>query len=203
LRNDSKDVPGQLVHIDVLVPLEDKAWFEFQARSKGLTLSDYVRTVYADHRKAVESAPAPAEPKRLPLRERYLERVRQTGSPVSAGRELAVPAAKVTEWHRDPNFLKEVALAKAEWLESLEQDMVQIGRGRMRGDTQAIGWILNAHHPNHGRAKKELLLSMLNPLIKRLAEFLVLEFGTDARDKLKKALEQFQLEVRKKLVGFG
>ncbi len=188
--------------IDVKFPPEMREWLEHRARSQGQTLSDYVRCMADEHRRQVEAVP-PEPVRRMTRREQYLEEIRQNGNPLRAGQQLAVKASEIREWAKNPDFPKEVALAKATWLEGLEHDMIAIGRGRMKGDSQAIGWILNAHHPNHGRAKKELLLSMLNPLIKRLAEFLVLEFGQDARDKLKRALEQFQLEVRKKLVGMA
>lgn len=188
--------------IDVDFPPEMRDWLETQARTTGLTLSDYVRAMADDHRRQAEAVPADPV-KKLTRREQYLEEVRKTGAPIQAGQRLGIKASKIREWAKNPDFPREVALAKAAWLESLEQDMVSIGRGRLKGDTQAIGWILNAHHPNHGRAKKELLLSMINPLIKRLAEFLIMEFGSDARDRVKKALEQFQMEVRKKLVGMA
>lgn len=189
-------------NIDVKFPPEMREWLEHRAREQGLTISDYMRALVDDHRRQLEAVqPEPA--KKMTRREQYLEEIRQTGAAIQAGRRLAIKPAELREWSSNPDFPKEVALAKMAWLESLEHDMVSIGRGRMKGDAQAIGWILNAHHPNHGRAKKELMLSMINPMIKRLAEFLVMEFGNDARDKLKKALGQFQLEVRKKLVGMA
>lgn len=197
-----KKAPKQTT-VNVNVPAEEKEWHEKQARQAGLTISDWVRNLLLEKRLAVELAPPPEPAKKLTRREQYLEEIRRTGAPIQAGQRLGIKASEVREWAKNPDFPREVALAKAAWLESLEQDMVKIGRGRMKGDTQAIGWILNAHHPNHGRAKKELLLSMINPLIKRLAEFLVMEFGGDARDRVKKALEQFQMEVRKKLVGMA
>lgn len=178
---------------------DDRDWHETRARQAGLTVAQYVRDLLLKERQRVESAPAPEPPKKLSLRESYLREIAENGTPLLAAKKLGVTPAKLKEWGANPTFLKEVAVAKASFLEGLERDMVLIGQGRMKGDTQALGWLLNAHHPAHGRAKKELILSMLNPLIKKLVEFLATEFGPDSTDPLKRALASFQIELRKKM----
>lgn len=179
---------------------EEKEWHETRARQAGITISDYLRELLCEKRRSVELAPVePESDKPLTLKEQYLQEIAETGAPLSAQSRLGITPSKLREWGKRPEFLKEVALAKARYLEGLEQEMADIGRGRKKGDTQAIGWLLNAHHPSHGRAKKELILSMLNPLVKRLVEFIQVEFGADANEKMKKALAAFQIEVRKKM----
>lgn len=186
------------------VPLDegDRDWHEARARKAGLTTAQYVREILLRERLAAELAPEPEQlDRKLSQREAYLQDIRENGAPLQAAQRHGVTPSKAKEWAKSPEFSKQVALARAIYLESLEQEMANIGRGRKKGDTQAIGWLLNAHHPSHGRAKKELILSIINPMVKKLIDFLSVELGADTHERLKKALGDFQIEVRKKLVG--
>lgn len=175
---------------------DEGQWIKAEAKRRGLTLSQYLRVVFIEERQRVQ---AEAKRPKLSLKERFLQYVRENFSIARGLADLKIPADKWREWNREQGFPQALRSAQVYWVDGIQAEMAAVGSGKKKGDPNALGWILNAHHPAYGRAKIELVLKILDPLVKRLKKFLLEELGPSQEAGIKKALERFDLEKRKRL----
>lgn len=171
-------------------------WVKAEAKRRGITVTQIFRFLALEERKRVEVEKAK---RAKPLRERFLDFVRENFSIVRGLTDLAITQKQYAEWNATPEFKQQLKAAQIYWVDGIQQEMADIGRGKKKGDPNALGWLLNAHHPAYGRAKIELMLKIIDPLIKRLKKFLVEELGPSQEAGIKRALERFELEKRKRL----
>lgn len=182
---------------------EDLAdWIRGEAIRRGLTTRKFLSHLAADFRS--RSVEAEAKPKRPPSRkEQLIERVRESNSIVKSATALGISIQTVREWQADPQFAADLQSAQAYWIESLQESMHEIGLGKRVGDANALSRLLNAHHPSFGRAKTEMILRVLDPLVKRLVERLQRALGDEAKALIEKEVEAWQTEKRKRLSLVG
>ncbi len=183
----------------IRVSQELKDWLSTWSTKSGLKLNEGLRQAIVAFREMQNRDSVALEPE--DLQGKFLARVREVHGPHKAAADVGVSAATLEAWAEDPEFCRNLRAAKQCYLEDLQWEMHQIAIGNKRGDAQAAGWIQNAHNPAYGRGKKELILSILNPMVKKLIAFLEEELGAEVRPALHKAVERFQVELRKKLVG--
>lgn len=181
--------------------LEDgeATWLKSHARKNGLTISAFLRDICLDVHREAEQADGVTTGKRVTRKEQMLQYVRENMSLVRGAIQLRIKMDEVRQWMRDPKFREDLRDAQVYWVDGIQQEMADIGAGKKKGDTNALGWLLNAHHAAFGRAKVELIVKMLDPLIKKLTDFIREELGADAEDGLERAMKRFDAERRKRL----
>lgn len=136
-------------------------------------------------------------------RQQLIESVRQNNSLIRSAVSLGIHLDEIREWRKDPAFLAEIEGAQAYWIEGLQEDMRKIGVGEKSGDANALSRLLNAHHPSFGRAKTEMILRVIDPLVRDLVRDLQREIGDEAAGAIQKVLDRHEVRKRKRLSLVG
>lgn len=74
---------------------------------------------------------------------------------------------QVRKWLAKPAFEERFCEAQECFIEWVESKLLRMGLGRIKGSVVALMAWLNAHHPEYGRIKVEMLSKVLGPIIER------------------------------------
>jgi hypothetical protein len=151
-----------------------------------------------------EKPPEPPAGRQWSPKERFLLEVRRHPELATACEKAGVTWQQVERWKRSEAFAKELEFAQMVFLGTLQQSLVDIARGRIKGNPNAAGWILNANHPAYGRVKAELILRVLDPLTKAYGAILLAELGggQDAKNAIERADKRFEAVKMARLTDF-
>lgn len=177
-------------------------WIRGTAIQRGLPIGKFLSNLATEAKKREEEA---SKKTRRPKtkREKLIDLVRENNSLVRSAVQLGIPVDEVRRWAGEPAFASELDAAKAYWVEGLQDDMRAIGSGKRHGDANALSRLLNAHHPSFGRAKTEMILRIVDPLVKKLITLLQKELGDEAKPAIEKVVAEWQIEKRKRLSLVG
>lgn len=95
--------------------------------------------------------------------EKYLAEIRRVYGPHLAAENVGVDPAEVDHWAEHEDFHKRFEAAQMAWLERLEQDLAEVGRGATKGNASALAAVLAARHPDYGRLKIEQVNRLTGP----------------------------------------
>jgi hypothetical protein len=177
-------------------------WVRSEAIKRGMSTRKFLSHIAADYKERSSETPdGPKKPRSK--RSQLISLVRENNSPVRSAVRLGVSLADLREWSSDPGYAAELEAAKAYWVEGLQEDMRAIGAGRKHGDANALSRLLNAHHPAFGRAKTEMILRIIDPLVRELVRDLQSELGEEAKEAIQRCVDRWQVKKRKKLSLVG
>lgn len=183
-------------------------WAKAEARRRGITFAQFFRTLLIDEQREIEEQLSqPADLSQATLRERFLEEVRQNFSQVRAARTVGIDMDTVRRWSSLPRdgkkFMAALQDAMIYWVDGVQQELVDIGAGRKKGDAQALGLILGAHHVAYGRAKMQMFLKLFDPFLKKFLGYLREELGPEAEPGIEKALARLNVDKAKRQADFA
>lgn len=173
--------------------MELAEWIESEIQRTGLDRSKLVANCVADTKRRQEQ--------RI---EEPSEQEGRTQAALIAGLEnhffleLACSVADVTpkqaeRWLRNSEFQARMEAAQQVFLQRLQIDLLKLGRGETTGGKfGAIVRFLEAHDPNYGRVRAELILRILQSEYKDLIQILGEELGGGQTEVLKRALERYE-----------
>lgn len=187
------------MRIEAEFEAEEGEWIKRTAKQRGISVSQFFRDLALEYRLQSELSGKVASRKKPPTaREKLLAKIRENNSEIRSAVDLKIPLTELEKWREDPAYQKELGAARAYWIDGLQEEMRLIGCGKKKGDANALSRLLAAHHLAFGRAKVELVLRLVDPLVKKLIAFLRLELGASAEEGIKKALDRFNRERRKR-----
>jgi len=196
---------------EVELSAEDSDWLQAHWREIGApSLTGYLRDLVISARKAVEETPPePADKKPLTKKQLFLHYVSLHPEVATACQKAGVTPDQVEKW-KDPStkaglqFARDLEFAQFIFLGKLQEALFDMARGRIRGNPNAAGWILNALHPAYGRVKAELILRVLDPLTKTYGQILIDELGggEDAKAAIERADKRFEAVKMARLTDF-
>lgn len=112
--------------------------------------------------------------------------------------ELACSTASVTmkladRWLSNPVFSARIENARQVFLQRLQLKLLEMGKGDVKGGKfGAIVRFLEAHDPNYGRVRAELVLRILQQEYKDLMSILAEELGATQHEALQRALTRYE-----------
>lgn len=112
--------------------------------------------------------------------------------------ELACSTAKVTlkqagNWLKSQAFEARLETARQIFLQRLQMRLLELGQGDAKGGKfGALVRFLEAHDPNYGRVRAELVLRILQQEYKDLMTILAEELGQGQHEALKRALDRYE-----------
>lgn len=168
------------------------AWLHAAAKAAGLPRNDHVLNILARAMQAEQQRQAEPAPKRPSRRAQFLQAVRDCFGTETALERSGARRSELERWQADPRFAAELAAAQDRYLETLEANLVDIGRGERKGVSGALQAVLAAHHQAYGRVKSELLLKVLTAEHGALLAEIVRELGESAREGIQRALERYE-----------
>lgn len=201
---------------------EDSDWLKAHWRAIGApSLNAYLRDLVISARKVVEETPPePENKKRLTKKQLFLHYVSLHPELATACQKAGVTLDQVESWKtpaapagREPTksavdqaekFCRDLEFAQFIFLGKLQEALFDMARGRIKGNPNAAGWILNALHPAYGRVKAELILRVLDPLTKAYGIILLDELGggEDAKAAIDRADKRFEAVKMARLTDF-
>ena len=117
-----------------------------------------------------------------------------------ACRASGVSRADVKDWLHSEQFMESFSEAQEAYIEGIEEYLVKIGVGVIKGNALPLMAFLNAHHPQHGRIKSEMLSRILGPMMERFYS-VTKEFCTEEiADRVNKRIKEI---ADKKLSEFS
>lgn len=185
---------------------EDSDWLQRHWRECGApSLTGYLRDLVLAARRAAEEKPPEAESgKKLTKKRLFLHYVTLHPELATACNKAGVTPDQVEKWKADPKFCRDLEFAQFIFLGQVQEALVDMARGRIRGNPNAAGWLLNALHPAYGRVKAELILRVLDPLTKAYGAILIDELGggPDAKAAIERADKRFEAVKMARLTDF-
>lgn len=112
--------------------------------------------------------------------------------------ELACSTAKVTlkqasNWLKAPDFAAKIETARQIFLQRLQMRLLELGKSDVKGGKfGALVRFLEAHDPNYGRVRAELVLRILQQEYKDLMTILAEEMGQGQHEALQRALARYE-----------
>lgn len=112
--------------------------------------------------------------------------------------ELACSTTTVTlktaaNWLRSSGFAERVETARQVFLQRLQLKLLEMGKGDVKGGKfGALVRFLEAHDPNYGRVRAELVLRILQQEYKDLMTILAEEMGQGQHEALQRALARYE-----------
>lgn len=185
---------------------EDTDWLQKHWREIGApSLTGYLRDLVISARKAVEEKPPEGDGKKpLSKKQLFLHYVSLHPELATACQKAGVTPDQVEKWKTSPRFCADLEFAQFIFLGQVQESLVDMARGRIRGNPNAAGWLLNALHPAYGRVKAELILRVLDPLTKAYGAILIDELGggPDAKNAIERADKRFEAVKMARLTDF-
>lgn len=176
------------------------------AATAGLTISEFTRRILFQHldreiQAEMELALGPpAGPESDEARKaRFLEAVETKFSIAAATKLAALDRAQVRSWMSSPDFVDLVRQAQEAFIEQVEASLLDVGRGRIKGQFMALVIFLNAHHPHYGRVRIETLARILGPTMERFYKIVREECGQQAE----KVIERLRQVADQRLSEFS
>lgn len=200
----------------------DSDWLRDHVRKSGApSVNSWLRELVLDARKAEEEKPPEAESqKKLTKKQLFLHFVSLHPEVATACQKAGITPDQVEAWktpaapagqpptksavRQAEKFARDFEFAQFLFLGKLQEALFDMARGRIKGNPNAAGWILNALHPAYGRVKAELILRVLDPLTKAYGNILIDELGggDDAKNAIERADRRFEAVKMARLTDF-
>ena len=182
--------------IELQLPEEMVRRIKLEAASENMTLSAWAFKIF----EGAFQAQKPAVIKELPSDPQvaFLQQLAEHYHVSVAADKAGVPLVTAMEWLEVESFRDQAGTCQDMFLESVEAQLVAIGRGTAKGNWGALIAFLNAHHPQHG-LKGELMSRVLGDTIEQFYSTIVNQVGEDLANSIKTQLKEV---AEKKLIQF-
>lgn len=146
------------------------SWVDGECATRGVSRRQIVKLALVAYRNSsTASKPVPTGKKLkgdAGLKATFLEKVRLKFGLGLAAQEAGLEWRQVEAWQeKDERFDEDVDAAQKVYLQTIEQELIEIGKGAKKGVAGALATFLAAHHPAYGRIKIEFLNKIIGPLI--------------------------------------
>ena len=166
------------------------------AASRGVPLAhvalEALQTLLAAEKaktQAVQFAPRVRESEKA-RQTRFLEAIEEEGGIAAASRLTEIPRKTVKQWMTDPNFVDRYLDSKAAYAESVEVDLLKLGRGVTKGQVLALITWLNANSPQYGRVRIETIARRMETFIDKCYGLIRADLGEKTGEAIVKKLRE-------------
>jgi hypothetical protein len=161
------------------------------------TMADFHRKALAEYlaklAEGERSEAAPVKGKRESKKDRqkrFLIAVEEKFGLVSAAKLAEISRSDVTEWMRNQAFADAVECAQEAYTEGIEQTLLDMAAGRVKGQFMPLIAWLNAHHPQYGRIKGEVIARILGPMMERFYKLSVEIAGEETGEAINRKMRE-------------